>query len=51
MRNWEYCPIRARTELVRLLARLDVPITMGKIDAFEKYIRTAHNPAYVPISR
>ena len=40
-----------RTELVRLLARLDVPISMGETDAFEKYIRTAHNHKYVPISR
>ena len=51
MRNWEYCPIVAHTELVRLLARLDVPISMGETDAFEKYIRTAHNHKYVPISR
>ena len=41
----------ARTELVRLLARLDVPISMGETDAFEEYIRTTHNPKYVPISR
>ena len=41
----------ARTELVRLLARLDVPINMGETDAFEEYIRTAHNPKYVPVSR
>ena len=51
MRNWEYCPMVARTELVRLLARLDVPISMGETDAFEEYIRTAHNPKYVPVSR
>ena len=30
MRNWEYCPIVARTQLVRLLARLDVPISLGE---------------------
>ena len=40
----------ARTELVRLLARLDVPISMGETDAFEEYIRIAHNPKYVPVS-
>jgi len=51
MRNWEYCPMVARTELVRLLARLDVPISMGETDAFEEYIRTTHNPKYVPVSR
>jgi hypothetical protein len=51
MRNWEYCPMRARSELVRFLARLDVPISMGESDAFEDYIRTAHNPAFVTVSR
>jgi hypothetical protein len=51
MRNWDYCPMVARTELVRLLARLDVPISMCETDAFEEYIRTAHNPKYVPVSR
>jgi hypothetical protein len=24
---------------------------MGETDAFEEYIRTAHNPKYVPVSR
>jgi len=51
MRNWEYCPMVARTELVRLLARLDVPISMGETDTFEEYIRTVHNPNYVSVSR
>jgi hypothetical protein len=51
MRNWDYCPMVARTELVRLLARLDVPISMGETNAFEEYIRIAHNPKYVPVSR
>ena len=51
IRNWEYCPQVARRELVRLLARLDVPINMGETDAFEEYIRTAHNPKYVSVSR
>ena len=41
----------AHTELVRLLARLDVPTSIGETDAFEEYIRTAHNPKYVPVSR
>ena len=44
MHNWEYYPMVARTELVRLLARLDVSINMGETDAFEEYIRTTHNP-------
>ena len=51
MRNWEYCPIVARTQLVRLLARLDVPIYLGESYAFEEYIRTVHNPKFVSISR
>ena len=50
-RNWEYCHVVARTELVRLLARLDVSINMGETEAFEVYIRTAHNPKYVPVSK
>ena len=51
MRNWEYCPIVARTQLVRLLARLDVPISSEELYAFEEYIRTAHNPKFVSVSR
>ena len=31
MRNWDYCPQVARTQLVRLIARLDVvPISLGE---------------------
>ena len=51
LRNWEYCPLHARTELVRFLARANVSIRIGESDAFEDYIRSAHNPAYVPVSR
>jgi hypothetical protein len=51
MRNYEYYPIVARTQLVRLLARLDIPVSMGEYDVLEEYIRTAHNPKYVPVSR
>lgn len=51
IRNWEYCPIVARTQLVRLLARLDVPVSLGESYAFEDYIRTAHNPKFVSVSR
>lgn len=38
-------------EQVQLLARLEVPIYMVESAAFECYIRTAHNPQFVPISR
>ena len=34
-----------------MLARLDVPVSLGVSDAFEEYIKTAHNPKYVPVSR
>ena len=51
MRNWEYCHMVARNELVRLLARLEIPISLGENAAFEHYIRTAHNPKFVPVSR
>ena len=39
MRNWDYCPARARTELCRLLSRVDVPISFGESTAFEEYIK------------
>jgi len=50
MHNWDYCPIIARTQLFRLLARLDVPISLGESYSFEEYIRTAHNPKFVSVS-
>ena len=31
--------MRARTELCRLLARVDVPISFGESNAFEEYIK------------
>ena len=51
MRTWDYCPLVARTQLVRLIARLDVPISMGESEAFEEFIKTAHNPKYARVSR
>ena len=39
MRNWEYSPEVARTQLVRLLARLDAPISMDESKEFEEYIK------------
>ena len=50
MRNWDYCPMRARTELCRLLARVDVPISFGESVAFEEYINNAHNPKFQAVS-
>jgi len=46
MRNWDYCPMYARTELCRLLARVDIPISFGESTAFEEYINNAHNPKF-----
>jgi hypothetical protein len=34
MRNWEYYAMVARNELVRLIARLEVPISLGENVAF-----------------
>jgi len=51
VRNWEYKPDVARTELCRLIARLDLPLGIGAYDAFVDYIKRAHNPRYVPVSR
>jgi len=51
VRNWEYKPDVARTELCRLIARLDLPLGIDAYDAFVYYIKRAHNPRYVPVSR
>ena len=34
-----------------MLARLDVHVSLEESDVFEEYIKTAHNPKYVPVSR
>jgi hypothetical protein len=39
MHNWEYSPKVARTQLVRLLARFDAPVSMGEFEEFEEYIK------------
>jgi len=46
MRNWEYSAEVARVQLVRLLARLDLPLRLGETEVWEDYIKTAHNPRY-----
>jgi hypothetical protein len=33
IRNWEYDPEVARVQLVRLLARLDLPLSIGETEA------------------
>jgi hypothetical protein len=49
--HFEYNPAVARTELCRLIARLDLPLSLGASIEFEEYIRNAHNPRFVRVSR
>jgi hypothetical protein len=49
--QWEYSAEVARTQLCRLIARLDLPLSIGESDAFEEYIKIAHNPRFVSVSR
>jgi hypothetical protein len=49
--HWEYSDARARTELCRLNARIDLSISFAECDAFEEYIVNAHNPRFVKTSR
>jgi hypothetical protein len=49
--HFEYDPINARTQLCRLIARLDLPLNIGATYAFEDYIRLAHKPHFQRVSR
>ncbi|WVZ50989.1 hypothetical protein U9M48_002185 [Paspalum notatum var. saurae] len=49
--NLEYSADVARVQLCRLIARLDLPLCFGESEAFEEYIKTAHNPRHVNVSR
>jgi hypothetical protein len=51
VRNWDYCPDRARTQMCRLIARLDLPLNFAESPAFEEYIRLSHNPVFKKVSR
>jgi hypothetical protein len=51
LHNWNYDPAVPRTELCRLIARLDLSLGIGDTDAFEDYIVRAHNPRFVRSSR
>jgi hypothetical protein len=44
--NWDYCPDHARTQMCRLIARLDLPLNFAESPAFEEYIRLSHNPIF-----
>jgi len=37
--------------LVRLIARLDLPLAFDELEAFDYYITTAHSPRFTPCSR
>jgi hypothetical protein len=49
--TWEYSSEVARTQLCRLIARLDLSLCFGETDAFEDYIKTTYNPRFCHISR
>jgi hypothetical protein len=51
VRNWDYSHEVAHVELCHLIARLDLPLSIGGYDAFVDYIRRVHNPRYVPVCR
>ena len=51
MHNWDYKPDVARSELCRLIARLDLLLGIGESEAWEEYIVHAHNPRFVKVSR
>jgi predicted PolB exonuclease-like 3'-5' exonuclease len=46
-----YDPAIARIELCRLIARLDLPLGIGETQAWENYIKRAHNPRFEKVSR
>jgi hypothetical protein len=49
--HFEYNPSVARTELCRLIARLDLTLGFGASPKFEEYVRIAHNPRFERVSR
>ena len=51
LKNWVYDPMLARTELCHLIARLDLPLGIGETQAWEDYIKRAHNPLFEKVSR
>jgi hypothetical protein len=51
LNNWVYDPAVARTELCRLIARLDLPLGIGDTQVWEDYIKRAHNPLFSKVSR
>lgn len=47
--NWEYRPDVDKSELCRLIARLDLPLEVGDIEAWEEYIECTHNPRFASL--
>jgi hypothetical protein len=50
VQRFQYNPNTARSELARLIARLDLTLNIGE-PAWGDYIRIAHNPNYKQVSR
>jgi hypothetical protein len=44
--NFDYCPHHARTEMCRLIVRLDLPLNFAESSVFEEYIKLSHNPSF-----
>ena len=51
IRSWNYDASFARDELCRLTVVEDLPLGFGSTPAFERYIRRAHNPKFITVSR
>jgi hypothetical protein len=51
LKNWVYDPMVAHIDLCRLIARLDLPLGVGETQAWEDYIKRAHNPLFEKVSR
>jgi hypothetical protein len=51
VQRFQYNPNTARSELARLIARLDLPLNIGEQPVWGDYIRIAHNPNYKQVSR
>jgi hypothetical protein len=49
--NKDYCPDRARTQMCRFIARLDLPLNFAESPSFEEYIRLSHNSIFKKVSR
>lgn len=43
-------PKAGHVALCKLIAKLDLRVCIGEINAFEEYIREAHNPRFSSIS-